>query len=81
MNGPTYPCFLGRFPGGLSTGVEAAVPGILMPRFAPLVTENDTVYAYLPVEQIKNHVNIPMCYHLACDAIHLMTQKATKFFA
>jgi hypothetical protein len=82
MNGPTYPCFLrgGIAPEGLLEHWAEAVPGIPMPRFAPLVTEEDTVYAYLPVEQIKNHVNDPdVHYHLAGkDAIHLMTQKTTK---
>jgi hypothetical protein len=82
MNGPTYPCFLrgGVPPEGLLEHWAEAVPGVPMPRFAPLVTEEDTVYAYLPVEQIKNHVNDPdVHYHLAGkDAIHLMTQKTTK---
>jgi carbamoylphosphate synthase large subunit len=82
MNGPTYPCFLrgGAPPEGLLEHWAEAVPGVPMPRFAPLVTEEDTVYAYLPVEQIKNHVNDPdVHYHLAGkDAIHLMTQKTTK---
>jgi hypothetical protein len=58
----------------------AAVPGIPLPHFCSKVTEEDTVYAYLPVEQIKIHVNDPdIHYHLAGkDAIHLMTQKTTK---
>jgi hypothetical protein len=82
MNGSTYPVFLrdGSPPDGLMEHWAAAVPEVPLPHFCPKVTEEDTVYAYLPVEQIKLHVNNPdIHYHLAGkDAIHLMTQKTTK---
>jgi hypothetical protein len=56
----------GAPPEGLLHHWAKAVPGFVEPSFASKVTEDDTVYAYLPVEQIKNHVNDPMVhYHLA----------------
>lgn len=82
MNGASFPVFLreGAPPEGLLHHWAKAVPGFVEPSFASKVTEDDTVYAYLPVEQIKNHVNDPMVhYHLAGkDSIVLMTQKTTK---
>ena len=82
MNGDTFPSFLrdGETPPGLQEHWAATIPGIKMPKFVNKVVENDLVYAYLPVEQIKNHVNDPDThYHLAGkDAIHLMTQKTTR---
>jgi ATP-grasp domain len=82
MNGASFPVFLrdGIPPEGLLHHWAKTVPGIVEPSFASKVTEEDTVYAYLPVEQIKNHVNDPMVhYHLAGkDSIVLMTQKTTK---
>jgi hypothetical protein len=82
MNGSSFPAFLrdGTPPEGLMEHWAEAVPDVPAPHFISKVTEEDTVYAYLPVEQIKNHVNDPdVHYHLAGkDAIHLMTQKTTK---
>jgi ATP-grasp domain len=82
MNGQSFPSFLrdGAPPPGLMEHWQEAIPGVPMPRFVSTVHESDLVNAYLPVEQIKNHVNDPDThYHLAGkDAIHLMTQKTTK---
>jgi hypothetical protein len=56
---------------------QSAVPGFVPPSYVDKITDAETVYAYLPVEQIRHHVNDPdIHYHLAGkDAIHLMTQK------
>ncbi|EEC51929.1 predicted protein [Phaeodactylum tricornutum CCAP 1055/1] len=82
MNGTSYPAFLrdGQAPDGLFAHWQKTVPGVVVPTLVPKVTDNDVVYAYLPVEQIQHHVNDPNThYHLAGkDAIHLMTQKTTK---
>jgi hypothetical protein len=82
MNGNTFPSYLriGKAPDGLMEHWAEAIPGLPAPHFATKVTDEDTVYAYLPVEKIKNHINDPSVhYHLAGkDAIHLMTQKTTK---
>lgn len=79
MNGDAYPVFLkdGTPPAGLLDHWRAAVPGFVPPRYVDKITDAETVYAYLPVEQIRSHVNDPdVHYHLAGkDAIHLMTQK------
>lgn len=82
MSGDTYPVFLkdGAPPDGLMEHWTEAVPGFVPPTFVDKITDEDTVYAYLPVEQIRHHVNDPdVHYHLAGkDAIHLMTQKTTE---
>ena len=82
MSGNTYPVFLkdGAPPAGLMEHWTDAVPGFVPPTFCDKITDEDTVYAYLPVEQIRHHVNDPdVHYHLAGkDAIHLMTQKTTE---
>jgi ATP-grasp domain len=79
MSGNTYPVFLkdGAPPPGLLEHWSEAVPGFVAPTFVDKITDEHTVYAYLPVEQIRHHVNDPdVHYHLAGkDAIHLMTQK------
>jgi hypothetical protein len=81
-NGSSFPSFLrdGAPPPGLMEHWMETVPGLPTPSFVGVVTENDLVNAYLPVELIKNHVNDPDThYHLAGkDAIHLMTQKTTR---
>ena len=61
---------------------KAAVPNFKPPSYVPKITDENTVYAYLPVEQIRNHVNDPDAhYHLAGkDAIHMMTQKVRTNF-
>lgn len=86
MSGDTLPVFLrgGEAPNGLIDHWKKTVPGVKVPTFVPKIhTETDTVYSYLPVEQIEHHVNDPTVhYHLAGkDAIHLMTQKTTKLLA
>jgi hypothetical protein len=82
MTGPTFPTFLtdGAPPAGLIEHWQDIFPHIPMPHFVNKVQENDIVYAYLPVEQIKNHVNDPDThYHLiGKNSIHLMTQKTTR---
>ena len=80
MNGGAFPVFLkfGGTPDGLMEHWKEAIPDFSEPSFVPKIdTDENTVYAYLPVEQLKHHVNDPDThYHLAGkDAIHLMTQK------
>jgi len=83
-NGSALPVFLrgGTPPPGLPEHWAKSIPTIAnhLPRFVDKVTEDDLVYAYLPVEQIKNHVNDPTVHYHLCgkDAIHLMTQMTTK---
>ena len=82
MNGGSFPVFLrsGAPPVGIVDHWKDAVPGYVPSEFVSKITENETCYAYLPVEQIKNHVNDPhIHYHLAGkDSIHLMTNKTTR---
>jgi hypothetical protein len=81
MSGDTYPVYLReQVPEGLVEHWKEVIPDFKEPTFVPQITENETAYAYLPVEQIKNHVNCPnVHFHLVGkDAIHLMTQKTTK---
>jgi ATP-grasp domain len=82
MTGPTFPVFLtgGIPPAGLLDHWKDVLPEIPPPHFVDRVQEDDIVYAYLPVEQIKNHVNDPEThYHLVGkNSIHLMTQKTTR---
>jgi ATP-grasp domain len=82
MTGPTFPVFLtgGAPPAGLVEHWKDVLPTIGSPHFVDKVQESDIVYAYLPVEQIKNHVNDPEThYHLVGkNSIHLMTQKTTR---
>jgi hypothetical protein len=84
MSGNTYPVFLkdGAPPSGLLEHWSEAVPGFVAPTFIDKITDEHTVYAYLPVEQIRHHVNDPdVHYHLAGkDAIHLMTQKVCLYY-
>jgi len=83
-NGNAFPVFLrnGVPPAGLAEHWAKSIPTIAdhLPSFVDKVTEEDLVYAYLPVEQIKNHVNDPTVHYHLCgkDAIHLMTQMTTK---
>jgi hypothetical protein len=47
-------------PKGLLEHWSEAIPGFVAPSFVNKIdTEEDTVYAYLPVEQLKHHVNDP----------------------
>lgn len=61
MNGTTYPVFLkdGTPPVGLLEHWKAAVPGFQPPSYVDVITDSEVVYAYLPVEQIRHHVNDP----------------------
>jgi hypothetical protein len=82
MNGQSFPVFLkdGKPPAGLEEHWAEVIPDFKPPSYVDKITDNETVYAYLPVEQIRNHMNDPeVHYHLAGkDAIHMMTQKTTK---
>lgn len=83
MNGSSYPTYLqGMPPKGLLEHWKANVPGFVEPSFVSTIDEQSLVYAYLPMEQIKDHLNDPhVHYHLAGkDAIGLMTQKTTKLY-
>jgi len=82
MNGNSYPVFLraGTPPAGIVDHWKEAIPDYVPSTFVNTIQESETAYAYLPVEQIKNHVNDPSVhYHLAGkDSIHLMTNKTTR---
>lgn len=82
MNGSSYPTFLRTKapPAGLMEHWKDVLPGYVESSYVSKITEDQTAYCYLPIEQIKNHVNDPgVHYHLAGkDAIHLMTQKTTR---
>jgi hypothetical protein len=81
MNGSSLPTYIkDDVPEGLIEHWRAYVPGFVEPTFVRAIQPADTVYAYLPVESIENHVNDPRVhYHLVGkDAIALMTDKTTK---
>jgi len=81
MSGPAYPVYMRQeVPSGLFEHWGEVLPGFQAPSVVHEITDDDTVYAYLPVESIKNHVNDPnVHFHLVGkDAIHLMTQKTTR---
>ena len=82
VNGASFPSYLkgGAPPAGLLQHWQDFVPGYVAPRFVSKVTDDDCVYAYLPLESVEHHVNDPhVHYHLAGkDALPLMTQKTTK---
>ena len=82
MNGSSYPSFLrdGAPPAGLVDHWESTVPGFQRPSFVSEIPDSASVYAYLPCESIKNHVNDPSVhYHLVGkDALHLMSKRTTK---
>jgi hypothetical protein len=62
MNGSSYPVFLrdGVPPAGLMGHWESFLPGFVKPNFVDKIdTDKDMVYAYLPIEQLKHHVNDP----------------------
>jgi hypothetical protein len=79
MNGTSYPVFLkdGAPPAGLQEHWQRAIPNFKSPTYLDQITDAETAYCYLPIEDIQHHVNDPnVHYHLAGkDAIHLMTQK------
>lgn len=67
MNGTALPMFLkdGKPPAGLEQHWALAIPKFKKPSYVDKITDKETVYAYLPVEQIKHHVNDPeVHYHL-----------------
>lgn len=82
MNGNKYPVYLrsGTPPPGIMSHWAEAVPDYVPSQFVDKITDSETCYAYLPVEQIRKHVNDPVThYHLAGkDSIHLMTNKTTR---
>jgi hypothetical protein len=62
MNGDTFPIYLrdGKPPTGLEEHWESVLPGVPKPNFVSKIDmDRDTVYAYLPVEELKHHVNDP----------------------
>ena len=84
MNGAAYPSYLADAPPkGLMEHWERRVPNFVRPKFVNDLADDATVYAYLPLEHIKHHLNDPhIHYHLAGkDAIHLMTKKTAKLLA
>ncbi|GKY91393.1 hypothetical protein MPSEU_000111600 [Mayamaea pseudoterrestris] len=88
MNGTAFPTYLqaGTPTTGLLEHWIETVPGFETPTFVSEIPADDlnvAVYAYLPTESIKNHMNDPYVhYHLAGkDALHLMTTKTTKLMA
>jgi hypothetical protein len=82
MNGSTYPSYLAGCnpPKGLMEHWERRVPNFARPRFVDELADDATVYAYLPLENIKQHLNDPYVhYHIAGkDIIHLMTKRTAK---
>lgn len=82
MNGSTFPSFLknGTTPVGLMEHWKKWIPNFVEPTLVSEITENDIVYAYLPVEHIHNHVNDPHVHYHVCgkDALHLMTKQTPK---
>jgi hypothetical protein len=82
MNGSAYPSYLhsGSPPLGLLEHWEATIPGFRRPSFVSEIPDSAQVYAYLPCESVKRHLNDPSIhYHLAGkDALVLMTKKTTK---
>ncbi|GKY93298.1 hypothetical protein MPSEU_000297300 [Mayamaea pseudoterrestris] len=80
MNGTALPTYLktGQAPTGLLEHWENIVPGFETPRFVAEIAEDAPVYAYLPCESIKKHVNDGhVHFHLAGkDAIHLMCKSS-----
>ncbi|KAL7573575.1 hypothetical protein ACA910_008711 [Epithemia clementina (nom. ined.)] len=84
MNGATYPSYLqDEPPKGLVEHWKETIPGFVEPTFVSSIPESAQVYAYLPMEHIRHHVNDPhVHYHLAGkDAIRLMTQKTTRLYS
>jgi len=80
--GSALPVFLrgGKPPVGLMEHWSKYMPGHVAPTFTNKISDQNLVYAYLPVEKIKHHVNDPSVHFHLCgkDAIHLMTTATTK---
>lgn len=85
MNGTSFATYLqaGTPTPGLLEHWRETVPGFEAPQFVSEIPTDASVYAYLPCESIKQHVNDPhVHYHLAGkDALHLMTTRTTKLQA
>ena len=85
MNGTAYPAYLqaGKPTPGLLEHWMETVPGFEAPRFVSEIPDDASVYAYLPCEGIKKHLNDPhIHYHLAGkDALRLVSDKTTKLYA
>ena len=61
MNGSSFPLFLrdGKPPAGLVEHWAETIPDYTPSTYIDKITDDETVYAYLPVEQIRNHLNDP----------------------
>jgi hypothetical protein len=65
MNGSAYPSYLrsGAPPPGLLDHWEATIPGFDRPSFVSTIPDSAQVYAYLPCESIKRHLNDPSIHY------------------
>ena len=61
MNGASLPVFLrrGHPPAGLEEHWSEAIPDHVPSSYVTKITDNETVYAYLPIEEIQHHLNDP----------------------
>jgi len=70
MNGKSFPVFLrdGKPPAGLEEHWAQVIPDYTPSSYINKITDNETVYAYLPVEQIQHHLNDPdsKCMRKCC---------------
>ena len=74
MNGASFPLFLrnGKPPAGLVEHWAKTIPGYVPSSYVDKIRDKeDTIYAYLPVEQIRNHLNNPesKCVWLICCSL------------
>jgi hypothetical protein len=85
VSGNVYPTYLrgGCPPAGLTDHWQLAIPDFKQPRFCDTLPEDSLVYAYLPLERVKRHLNDPYIHYHLCgkDAIPLMTDKTTKMLS
>jgi hypothetical protein len=81
FNGTAFPTYnrYGEPPPLLLEHWQRTIPNFQKPQFVSEIDDDSQVYAYLPCESIKHHVNDPhVHYHIAGkDAIHLMTKQTT----
>ncbi|CAB9531400.1 ATP-grasp domain [Seminavis robusta] len=81
MTGDAFPVYLQNQPDAqLVNHWKNSLPHFVEPRFVHGLKETNRIYAYLPLEQVANHVHDPQAhYHVAGkDAIPLMTTLTTK---
>ena len=82
FNGTAFPTYnrYGEPPSLLLDHWDRSIPGFERPRFVSEIDDDAQVYAYLPCETIKKHVNCPhIHYHLAGkENLRLMTDKTTE---